>query len=466
MRYATVIVVLLAAVSGACKGKDESVKVVKSQFNPGLSPVPGDIPDKPPPEKIGNAWTVYGLWVATQDPAKAKAIENSEVTVKGYVVNVTHPSADPFGQNITPHIWIADQPSRKGLYFPVTGYADSYVAMEEAAAYDKCIEACTKAKGDPLAQAASTPGRYTRIFGDCVADVPECRALYEDNPRANFFKLMGPVLKWYVRDQVWGSPKRKAIEEELRASGNQICEAGPAQRRVLVTAMTAVSLGFDIEQFRKAVEAEIKEKYPGQRLDSLDPKILQNIANKHLTVYDEPANVQKFIERVRAMRAGTDPGTDLFDSRKWGPELRGVIAKGEGDDIKSVADDLLMDLLIRWFWSKADTKPEANKACVFDDLIDFTSSFNLEPIDLLTRRRAMLGPTSGTTWDQAMESQTPVEITAKFVSQSRTGFLGWILDITPTMICSIKSNCPDYLNPIFGTVYDFGFGQESESATP
>ncbi len=458
MRYATAIVVLLAATWFACKGKDESVKVVKSQFNPGLSPVPGDVPDKPPPEKLGNAWTVYGLWAATQDTVKAKDVENDEVTVKAYVVHVTRPSADPFGQDITPHIWVADQPSRKGLYFPITGYADSYVAMEEAAAYDRCIEACTKAKGDPLAEAASTPGRYTKIFGACVADVTECRALYEDNPRANFFKLMGAVLKWYVRDHVWGSPKRKAIEEELRGSGNQICEAGPAQRRVLVTAMTAVSLGFDIEQFKKTVEAEIKEKYPRERLDTLDPAILQNIANKHLTVFDEPANVKTFFDRVRAMRAGTDAGADLFDSRKWGPEFKGVIAKGDGDDLKSVADDLLMDLLIRWFWSKADTKSDANKACVFDDLIDFTSAYNMEPIDLLTRRRAMLGPVPGTTWEQAMESQQPFEITAKFVSQSRTGFLGWILDVTPTMVCATKTNCPDYLNPIFGDVYDFGFG--------
>ncbi|MBN1771251.1 MAG: hypothetical protein JXB32_08330 [Deltaproteobacteria bacterium] len=463
MRNATAIVVLLAATWFACKGKDESVKVVKSQFNPGLSPVPGDIPDKPPPEKIGDAWTIYGLWAATQDTAKSKLVENTEVSVKGYVVHVERPSADPFGQDITPHVWIADQPSRKGLYFPLTGYADSYVALEEAAAYDKCIEACTKAKGDPLAQAASTPGRYSRIFGDCVTDVPECRALYEDNPRANFFKLMGPVLKWYVRDQVWGSPKRMAIEEELRGSGNQICEAGPAQRRVLVSAMTAVALGFDIEQFKRTVEAEIKEKHPHERLETLDPKILQSIANKHLTVYDEPANVKTLIDRVRAMRAGTDPATDLFDSRKWGPELRGVVAKGDTDTIKSVADDLLMDLLIRWFWSKADTKIDANKACVFDDLIDFTSSFNMEPIDLLTRRRAMLGPVPGTNWEQAMESQQPFELKAKFVSQSRTGFLGWLLDVTPTMVCSVKSNCPDYLNPIFGDVYDFGFG---ETETP
>jgi hypothetical protein len=466
MRKATAIVVLLAATWFACKGQDQSVKVVKSQFNPGLSPVPGDVPDKPPPERLGEAWTVYGLWAATQDSAKSKTVENTELSVKGYVVNVTRPSNDPFGQDITPHVWIADQPSRKGLYFPITGYADSYVALEEAAAYDRCIEACTKAKGDPIAEANSTTGRYTKIFGACVADVAECRALYEDNPRANFFKLMGSVLKWYVRDQVWGSPKRVAIEEELRGEGSQICEAGPAQRRILVTAMTAVMMGFDIGDFKDKVEDEIKEKYPHERMETLDPSILQNISNKHLTVYDEPTNVKNFFDRVRAMRAGTDAAADLFDSREWGSELRGAISKGEADDVKSVADDLLMDLLIRWFWSKADTRLEANKACVFDDLIDFTSSYNMEPIDLLTRRRAMLGPTATTTWEQAMESQQPFEISAKFVSQSRTGFLGWTFDVTPTMVCSIKTNCPEYLNPIFGNVYDFGFGEPEEGATP
>jgi len=466
MRHAIVLAVLFAASTVACKGSDSSVKVVKSTFNPQLSPVPGDVPDKPPPEKIGEAWTVYGLWAATQDQTKQKAVEGAEITVKGYVVNVTAPAEGKFGQNVTPHVWIADQPSRKGLYFPLTGYADNYVALEEAAAYDKCIDSCTKTKGDPRAEADRTPGRYSRIFGDCVMDAPECRALYEENPGANFYKLMGNVLKWYVRDQIFGSMKRLAIEDELRASGNQICEAGPAQRRILITAIAAVSLGMDLAKFKKTVEDEIKEKYPRQKIADLEPSILQEIANKHLTVFDEPANVKKVFELVRAMRAGTDAGTALLEDRKLGPDLRAAISKGEGADLKKVADDLLADLLIRWFWSKADAKSEANMACVFDDLIDFTSSYNLEPIDLLTRRRVLLGPLPGVTWEQALQSGQPYELRAKFVSQSRTGFLGWTLDVTPTMVCAEKSNCPEYISPIFGTVYDFGFAEAAETNLP
>ena len=466
MRHAIVLGVLFATSVLACKGSDKSVKVVKSTYNPQLAAVPADVPDKPPPEKLGDAWTIYGLWAVTQDPNKQKGLVDSEIAVKGYVVNVTKPAGDKFGQSLTPHVWIADQASRKGLYFPLTGYTDSYVALEEAAAYDKCIEACTKGKGDPRVEADATPGRYSRIFGDCVADLPECRALYEENPAANYFELMGAVLKWYVRDQVFGSPKRQAIEEELRGQGNQLCEAGPAQRRVLVTIIAAVSLGFDVDQFKKTVEDEIKEKYPRQNINDLDPSIVQGICNKHLTVFDDPLNVKKTFDIIRAMRAGTDAGTAYLDDRKMGAELKSVIAKGEGEDIKKVADDMLMDLLIRWFWSKADARLEANKACVFDDLIDFTSSYNIEPIDLLTRRRAMLGPAADVTWDQAMENGQAYEFHAKFVSQSRTGFLGWTLDVTPTMVCEIKSNCPEYISPIFGTVYDFGFGEAAESTTP
>jgi hypothetical protein len=466
MRHVFVLALLAAVAVPACKGADKSVKVVKSTFNPQLSAVPGDVPDKPPPEKLGDAWTVYGLWVVTQDPNKQKPVQDAEITVKGYVVNVTEATEDKFGQSITPHVWIADQPSRKGLYFPLTGYADSYVALEEAAAYDRCIDACTKSKGDPRAEADATPGRYSKAFGACVADVPECRALYEENPRANFFKLMGAVLKWYVRDQVFGSTKRVSIEEELRGEGNQICEAGPAQRRVLITAIAAVSLGLNVDQFRKAVEAEIKDKYPRQKINDLDPSILQDISNRLLTVFDDPLNVKKTFDIIRGLRAGTDDGSAFLGDRKLGPELRSVIAKGEGADMKKVADDMLNDLLIRWFWSKADAKFDANKACVFDDLIDFTSSYNMEPIDLLTRRRAMLGPVPGTTWEQAMQSGQAYEFHAKFVAQSRTGFLGWTLYLTPTMICEVKANCPDYINPIFGTVYDFGFATAGESATP
>ncbi len=466
MRHAIVLAVLILAATVACKGSDSSVKVVKSTFNPQLSPVPGDVPDKPPPEKIGEAWTVYGLWAATQDMTKQKTVENAEITVKGYVVNVTVPASDKFGTNVTPHVWIADQASRKGLYYPLTGYADNYVALEDAAAYDKCIDACTKAKGDPRAEADQTPGRYSRIFGSCVTDLPECRALYEENPRANFYKLMGNVLKWYVRDQIFGSTKRLAIEDELRASGNQICEAGPAQRRILITAIAAVHLGLDTSKFADTVEKEIKEKYPRTKIADLEPSILQEIANKHLTVFDDPANVKKVFDMVRGMRAGTDDGAAIFDDRKLGPELKQAIAKGEGADLKKVADDLLSDLLIRWFWSKADAKADANMACVFDDLIDFTSSYNLEPIDLLTRRRAMLGPVPGVTWEQALQNAQPYEIKAKFVSQSRTGFLGWTLDVTPTMVCAEKANCPEYINPVFGTVYDFGFAEAAQSTTP
>jgi hypothetical protein len=133
----------------------------------------------------------------------------------------------------------------------------------------------------------------------------------------------------------------------------------------------------DLHKFEDTVEDEIKEKYPHQKIADLDPSILQEIANKHLVVFDEPANVKKAIDLVRAMRAGTDDGAAYFDDRKLGPELKQAIAKGEGSDLKKVADDLLADLLIRWFWSKADAKSDANKACVFDDLIDFTSSYNL-----------------------------------------------------------------------------------------
>jgi hypothetical protein len=466
MRHAIVLGLLAALALPACKGQDKTVKVVKSTFNPQLGAVPGDVPDKPPPEKIGDAWTMYGLWVVTQDPNKQKDLLDAEIAVKGYVVNVTQATEDQFGQSVTPHVWIADQASRKGLYFPLTGYTDSYVALEEAAAYDRCIDACAKAKGDPRAEADATPGRYSRIFGACVTDVTECRALYEENPRANFFKLMGPVLKWYVRDQVFGSPGRVAIEEELRGQGNQICEGGPAQRRVLVTAIAAVTLGLDIEKLQKDVEDEIEEKYPRQKLNDLDPSIVQGIVNEKIAVFDDPVNVKKTLDLIRAMRAGTDPGTVFLDDRKLGPELKSVISKSEGADLKKVADDLLNDLLIRWFWSKADSKLDANKMCVFDDLIDFTSSYNMEPIDLLTRRRAMLGPAAGVTWQQALEGGQAYQFRVKFVSQSRTGFLGWTLDLTPTMICEIKENCPEYINPVFGTVYDFGFAEAAEANTP
>ncbi|MBI5500866.1 MAG: hypothetical protein HY907_11540 [Deltaproteobacteria bacterium] len=456
---------VLAAGLWACKGSDGTAKIVKTTFNPQLGAVPGDLPDKPPPEKLGDQWTIYGLWVVTQSPDRQAEIKDAEITVKGHVVNVTKPASDEFGQSMTPHVWIADQASRKGLFFPLTGYADNYVALEEAAAYDRCIESCTKSKGDPRAEADRTPGRYSRIFGDCVVDVPECRALYEENPSANFFKLMGPVLKWYVRDQVFGSPKRVAIEEELRGQGNIVCEAGPAQRRLLLTAIAAVTLGLDLEQFKKDVEQEIEDKYPHQRVDDLDPEIVKDITNAHLKIFDDPQNVKKAIDLVRALRAGTDTGEALLGDRKIGPELKAAISKGEGSDIKKVADEMLMDLLIRWFWSKADAKKDANMACVFDDLINFTSSYNLAPMDLLTRRRAMLGPAAGVTWEQAMESQQAYEFRIKFVSQSRTGFLGWTMDLTPSMVCEIKENCPDYLNPVFGTVYDFGFA-EAEGSTP
>lgn len=463
MRLALALVFLVATAAVGCRGSDSSVKVTKTRFDPGLSAVPGDVPDKPPPERIGDAWTMYGLWVATQHPEKHKGLLDSEIAIKGYVVNVTKPTEDRFGQSVTPHVWIADQPSRKGLYFPLTGYADGYVAMEDAAAYDKCIEACAKAKSDPRTQADQTPGRYSRIFGDCVTDLPECRALYEDNSRANYYKLMGAVLKWYVRDQVFGSTKRKAIEDELRGQGNVICEAGPMQRRVLITVVAAVKLGLDIDKLRKTVLDEIKQKYPRERIETLDPSILQDIANRHLVVFDDPQNVKQVFDLVRALRAGTDDGSALLADRKRGPELRAAIAKSSDSDLKGIAEDLLSDMLIRWFWSKADTKPDANKACVFDDLIDFTSAYNLEPIDLLTRRRAMLGPSETMTWEQAAESNQPFEMRVKFVAQSRTGFLGWTLEVTPTMICAVKANCPEYVNPIFGDVYDFGFAEGGSS---
>ena len=455
---------LLATGLWACKGSDGTAKIVKTSFNPGLSGVPGDLPDKPPPEKLGDQWTVYGLWVVTQNPEKQAAIKDSEITVKGHVVHVTRPAEDRFGQSTTPHVWIADQPSRKGLYFPLTGYADNYVAMEESAAYDRCIEACTKSKSDPRAEAERVPDRYSKIFGDCVTDVPECPALYEENPSANFFKLMGPVLKWYVRDQVFGSPRRLEIEEELKGQGNVICEAGPAQRRILMTAIAVAYLGLDVEQFKKDVEAEIEEKYPRQKVADLDPEIVKDITNTHLAVFDDPQNVKKAFDVIRALRAGTDAGATMLDDLKLGPELKAAISKGEGYDLKKVADDMLSDLLIRWFWSKADARKSANMACVFDDLINYTSSYNIEPMDLLARRRAMLGPADGVTWEQAMESQTAYDFRVRFVSQSRTGFLGWTLDLTPSMICEIKSNCPEPINPVFGTVYDFGFAAPDDAS--
>ena len=305
MRHAIVLGLLAALALPACKGADKSVKVVKSTFNPQLGAVPGDVPDKPPPEKLGDQWTVYGLWVVTQNPEKQAAIKDSEITIKGHVVHVTKPAEDRFGQSTTPHVWIADQPSRKGLYFPLTGYADNYVAMEESAAYDRCIEACTKSKGDPRAEAERVPDRYSKVFGDCVTDVPECRALYEENPSANFFKLMGPVLKWYVRDQVFGSPRRLEIEEELKGQGNVICEAGPAQRRILMTSIAVAHLGLDVDAFRDAVEDEIEEKYPRQKVADLDPEIVKDICNKHLELFDDPQNVKKAFDVIRALRAGT-----------------------------------------------------------------------------------------------------------------------------------------------------------------
>jgi hypothetical protein len=68
---------LLAAGLWACKGSDGSTKIVKTSFNPGLSGVPGDLPDKPPPEKLGDQWTVYGLWVVTQNAEKQAATRRS-----------------------------------------------------------------------------------------------------------------------------------------------------------------------------------------------------------------------------------------------------------------------------------------------------------------------------------------------------------------------------------------------------
>jgi hypothetical protein len=467
MKHAMGPWILIAVVAVGCRGKDSSVKVTKTQFNPGLGSVPGDLPDKPPAEKIGEAYTVYGLWLVTQDPERQKAVQDSEITVKGYVVNVTQPAADRTKQNVTPHVWIADQNSRLGLWFPLTGYTDNYDHLQDAADYDLCIETCAKTRGDPRSEADATPGRYSRIFGGCVTDVPECRALYETKAKARYYEATGAILRWYVRDQIFGSAKRKAVEDELRGQGNLICEAGPLQRRVMVTTMVAVELGVDLAAYEKAVRDEIREKYPRESIDRIDPQIIKQISDKHLAMLDDPQNGKKVVDLVRAIRAGTNDGSALLDDRKWGPELRSALAKSEGEpDIKKVADDLLADLLIRYFWSRADARPEANLACVFDDLVDLTSSYNLEPIDLLTRIRVMLGPLPGTTWQQAMASGQAHEIRAKFVSLSRTGFLGWTLDITPSMICEVKANCPEWVNPLFGTVYEFGFAEVARSGGP
>lgn len=456
-------VLALAAALVACKGKDTSVKIEKTTFNAQLAQVPADLPEKPPAEKVGDAYTIYGLWLVEQDFNRQKAVQDSEVTVKGHVVYVTEPAEDTASQTITPHVWIADQASRTGIHYVLTGYTDSHSTLLHAQAYDTCIEACGKAKGDPRADAERNPDRYSKVFGECLTDVPECRLLYEGDKRANFFELLGNLFKWYVRDQVFGSAKRKAIEDDLRADGNVICEAGPWQRRSLVTAMVGVVLGFDVEQYKKDVEAEIKERYPDQRPDELEPSILQGISNAKLTVLDDPANNRKLYDLVRALRDGSNDGATLFDDRKLGPDLKAAVAKGgEGAALRKVADDLLNDLLIRWFYSKADTKDNANKACVFDDLINFTSSYNLDPLDLISRDRAMLGPVAGVSWKQAMESGQAYDFRAEFVPQSRTGFLGWTLDVTLEIVCRDKTNCPEPINPVFGTVYDFGFGEANE----
>ena len=34
------------------------------------------------------------------------------------------------------------------------------------------------------------------------------------------------------------------------------------------------------------------------------------------------------------------------------------------------------------------------------------------------------------------------------------------------MVCAEKSNCPEYINPVFGTVYDFGFAEAAETNLP
>lgn len=462
-----VALAVMAVVS--CRGSDSKVKLTVTTFDPKLAEVPSNLPDKEPEKNIGGAYTAYGLWGATQDPNLAAKIKDSEVRVRGYIVNVSMPARTRGEVELTPHVWIADQPSRKGLYFAATGYADSYVAMEEAAAYDKCIEACTKAKGDPAAEAASTPGRYSKTFGACLTDVRECRDLFEANPRANFFKLAGAILKWYVRDQIFGSDKRKAIEDELRGMGNVICEAGPAQRRLMVTILVASVLGFDLEKFRRDVGREIKEKYPGRRVEQLEPSILQEISNRRLEILDDPQNVRKVYDAIRAIRAGTDDGSTLGAHRGLGAAWRSALAKGGTQgvsgvttDARKVANDLLDDIMYRWFWSKADTKRAANMACVFDDLLDFTSD-RLDPIKLITRRRVMLGPQPDTTWEQAMASGRQFEIQARFASRSRTGFIGWTLDILPSMVCAHRANCPDYINPVFGTVYEFKFGEASAS---
>lgn len=458
-----ILVAVGAAVALSCKGSGPTPKLTRSTFDPGLAQVPQNVPDKEPPRRIGDAYTVYGLWAATQDPEQEARIKDTDVKVRGYVVHVSKP-AGVGGMAVTPLVWLADQPTRKGFHQVVTGFGDSYVALEDAAAWDACIEACKREKGDPMAEADRTPGRWSPTFGECVKDVRECRDLYETNPRANYFETMGGILKWYVRDQIFGSERRRQIEDELRAAGNIICEAGPAQRRLMVTILVANVLHFDLDKFRRDVGQEIKEKYGGQRADQLEPSILQGISNRNLVVLDDPEGVKKVMDAIRAIRAGTDDGSALGTNRRLGAEWRAALAKGGTQgargvvtDARKVATDLLDDLMYRWFWSKADTRREANQACVFDDLIDLTSD-RLEPIKLLARRRAMLGPTPDVTWDDAMRSAQPVDLTARFTPQSRTGFLGWTLDILPSMVCAVKTNCPEYINPLFGTVYDYDFG--------
>jgi hypothetical protein len=460
MRWAVVIAVF-AMFSGACKGgSDKAVTMEKTSFDSGLSPVPGDLPDQAPPDRVGDVWTIYGLWRATREPSLLEQVLDADIKVQGHVVSVTVASEDPRQANITPHIWIAREPNRKGISFPVTGYAPNYGAMRHAAAYDACLAACTRAKGDPRPEADRQPERYSRIFGNCLADVDECRSLYEGDRRARFFELIGNLFKWYVRDHVFGSNRRKQIEDDLRANGNIICEAGPAQRRILVTTMVAGILGFDLDAYKRQVLEEIRVNYGGQRPEQLDPSILQNLSNAKLTVLDDAENNRRLWEAIRAMRAGTNDGADLLAVRGLGAELRAAITKGgEGSDIKKVADDLLFDMLIRWFYSKSDTKDSANKACVFDDLLDLTSSY-FDPLDLISREQVMLGPQADMTWEQARDAAPLLEFRGKFVSRSRTGFIGFTIDISTETICGIPGNCPRAINPILGNVYDFGFAEE------